>query len=104
MRPARIARLRMQNESDNLAASNGEPAAIAGDTMPPRPKLTGRRDFIVGVGKKAAYITPIVLTLTAAPAVASPHAASCKPAGQPCTRNPSCCSNVCGNAVPGVCD
>ena len=65
---------------------------------------TSRRSFIVGVGKKAAYITPIVMTLTAAPAVASAHAASCKTTGQPCTRNPSCCSNVCGNAIPGVCD
>ena len=80
----------MQADKRNTASSN--------ESMFAKSPPTSRRSFIIGVGKKAAYITPIVMTLTAAPAVASPHAASCKPTGQPCTRNPSCCSNVCGNA------
>lgn len=70
---------------------------------PNRVANPGRRAFLADVGVKAAYITPIVLTLTAAPAVASPFAASCKPIGQPCTRNPSCCTRNCDVGGTNLC-
>ncbi len=63
------------------------------------PTGTGRRAFMADVGRKAIYITPIVLTLTARPAVASPHSASCKPPGGSCRINSDCCSNNCDTNV-----
>lgn len=61
------------------------------------PAGTSRREFMVGVGIKAAYITPVLLTLAATPAVASPHAVSCKPLAGSCSTNHDCCSNNCNN-------
>ncbi len=55
----------------------------------PAPATT-RRGFVHEVGKKALYITPVMLTLTASQAMAigSP---SCKPVGSPCTVPGDCC-------------
>ncbi len=65
------------------------------------PVTTTRRSFLGNVGKKTAYITPVLLTLTAAPAMATGHAASCAPAGGSCTTDNDCCSNSC---TGGICD
>jgi len=59
-----------------------------------------RRAFLMGVGRKAAYMTPVVLTLAAAPALASPHSASCKPIAGSCDSDNDCCS---GNCEGGFC-
>ena len=63
------------------------------------PRSPERRAFLTDVGKKAAYITPVVLTLAAAPAMASPPSVSCKGSGEACTLSESCCSNSCTGAT-----
>jgi len=68
----------------------------------PRPALkrvnakggTTRRTFLGNVGKKALYVTPVVLTLSASEArAASPS--PCLPIGSPCAVNEDCCSTIC---------
>ncbi len=55
-----------------------------------------RRGFLVEVGKKSAYITPLVLTLAARPAMATaPWPSDCEPPGSPCEANEDCCTNDC---------
>jgi hypothetical protein len=55
---------------------------------------TTRRSFVKSVGKKALYVTPVVVTLTANEAhAASP--ASCIQYGSPCTVHEDCCSLNC---------
>jgi len=49
-----------------------------------------RRAFLGGLAKKALYVTPAVLTLTAQQAVAG-SASPCKPNGSPCTDHDECC-------------
>ena len=63
---------------------------------------TTRRSFLKNVGKKALYVTPVVMTLTAqeACAAASPSFVSCGPAGDPCVVDTDCCSN---NCMMGMC-
>jgi hypothetical protein len=63
------------------------------------PERSTRRAFLAGVGRKAVYVTPIVLTLSANSAFASPHSASCKQLGGSCTTNNDCCSNNCTESV-----
>jgi hypothetical protein len=65
------------------------------------PRSPERRAFLTDVGKKTAYITPIVLTLAASPAMASPPSVSCKDTGVACTLGESCCSNTC---TAGTCE
>ncbi len=56
-----------------------------------------RRSFLRGVGKKAVYMAPVFLALSASDA----HAASgefdstCGDEGSPCTVDADCCSNMC---------
>lgn len=66
--------------------------------------LSSRRAFLAGVGRKTVYVTPVLLTLTATPAMASGFSASCKPKGQACTRNLSCCSNDCDTGGTNTCN
>ncbi len=61
-----------------------------------------RRSFLRGVGKKAVYMAPVFLALSASDA----HAASgdfdstCGDIGSPCTVDAECCSNNClGNPM-----
>ena len=55
-----------------------------------------RRDAITGGIRKAAYITPIVLVLSAQQAVAA-SGVSCGIVGSPCTVDPECCTGLtCG--------
>ena len=68
------------------------------------PVATTRRAFLAGVGRKTAYATPVLLTLTASPAMASGFSASCKPQGKPCTRNLSCCSDDCDTGGTNTCN
>lgn len=66
---------------------------------------TTRRSFLSNVGRKAAYITPILLTLSAAPAAASSAIPSyCTGAGSPCSVDGDCCSESCGVGTPEICD
>ncbi len=59
---------------------------------------SSRREFLRRVGKKSLYVTPAVLTVTAAQS----HAASgdffsnCGDPGSPCTVDADCCTNECG--------
>ena len=80
-----------QDLTQSANASPEDPAPRAGEGP-----TTTRRRFLLGVGKKAIYATPILLTLAASEARAG--SASCKPAGSPCTTAAECCSNFC---IPG---
>ena len=68
---------------------------------------TSRRGFLGDVGKKAAYVTPIVLTLTARQAVAlgsnpsDTPSAACLDPGELCGTDEDCCSGKC---TGGVCE
>ncbi len=57
-----------------------------------------RRAFLRSVGKKTLYVTPVVMTLTAAPAFASgaPSGTSCGGLEEACTVNEDCCTLNCG--------
>ncbi len=50
-----------------------------------------RRSFLKDVGKKAIYVTPVVMTLSAERAQASATQPSCGFAGSPCTTDDDCC-------------
>ena len=69
-----------------------------------RPNAT-RRDFLGRVGKRAAFIVPVVWTLTAQDAQAAgsnPSASpSCVPHGGLCAMDSDCCS---GNCTGNECD
>jgi len=74
--------------------------AAAGATAGRRDaRSDNRREFLVKVGRKAVYLPPLVLSLSATPAFASPHSASCKPLGGSCDSNDDCCSNNCNSGV-----
>lgn len=61
--------------------------------------FTTRRRFLGGAGKKAAFVVPVVWTLSAPKAMAAgsnPSAnPSCATDGEICVTNTDCCSNVC---------
>ncbi len=78
---------------------SADPTPAAPTPAAPLPVGGSRRDFMTGVGKKALYITPVLLTLSAAQAIASPHAASCKTLGGSCSTNSDCCSNSCDTGI-----
>jgi hypothetical protein len=57
-----------------------------------------RREFLGGAVKKALYVTPVVLTLTAASSRASStdgFDSTCGDFGSPCTLDAQCCSLMC---------
>lgn len=66
-----------------------------GTTRSADPALTTRRTFLSGVSKKALYLTPVVMTLTASPAFASGAGSGCAYVGEACTSNEECCSTIC---------
>lgn len=58
---------------------------------------TTRRTFLRDVGKRAIYVAPVIVALTAsqAQAGASP---SCVPSGEYCEQDSDCCSDRCSGA------
>ena len=52
-----------------------------------------RRGFVTGVAKKAAYVAPAVMVLTAAQRVAADYT-GCTGPGSPCTMHNQCCPNA----------
>lgn len=79
----------MNNEATkaNTRAEPGTPA-----------RQFSRRTFLRGAAAKAAYITPVVLTLSADSARAgSEFNSTCGDVGSPCTVGLECCSLVCNN-------
>ncbi len=58
---------------------------------------TTRRSFVKSVGKKALYVTPVLMTLTAneAHAASASAALPCYEYGDPCTADEQCCSLNC---------
>ena len=52
-----------------------------------------RRGFVTGVAKKAAYVAPAVMVLTAAQRVAADYT-GCTGPGSPCTTGIECCNYV----------
>ncbi|MCK4659749.1 MAG: hypothetical protein KAV82_09540 [Phycisphaerae bacterium] len=69
---------------------------------PKVPATTTRRTFLSSVGKKTAYITPVLLTLTASPAMASNPHHSCARTGSPCGVDDDCCGSL--TCTGGICD
>ena len=58
-----------------------------------------RRSFLKDVGKKAVYVTPVVMTLSAERAQASATQPSCGIEGSPCTTEDDCCVGCCSNGM-----
>lgn len=82
--------LQVENES-KVGALNSLKLADA-------PPAGTRREFLGNVGKKAAYIAPIVMTLTASQARAGSAAdfdSTCGDDGSPCTVDEDCCALNC---------
>lgn len=62
------------------------------------PRRYSRRTFLRGAAVKAAYVTPVVLTLSANSAKAgSEFNSTCGDVGSPCTTGLECCSLICNN-------
>jgi hypothetical protein len=59
---------------------------------------SNRRQFLGHVGKKAAYVTPVFLALSASQALAASGEfdSTCGDVGSPCTVDGDCCTNNCG--------
>lgn len=76
------------------------------EIKPRTPEATTRRRFLASVGRKAAYATPVLLTLAAQDArgVEAAPSASCQSTGSPCTVDADCCSNSCGTIMAMECD
>ena len=72
-------------------------------TAPAAPTVSTRRTFLGDIGKKAMYITPVLLTLTASPAMASP-ADSCARTGSPCLLDSECCGALTCNLGTNKCN
>jgi len=62
-----------------------------------------RRAFLGAVGKKALYVTPIVMTLTAQQARAASTPSSCTSTGEACTEDTDCCTTHCNPQDTCVC-
>jgi hypothetical protein len=82
------------------ASGQGPAAGADADAAASSAPVSTRRAFLRSVGRKAIYVAPVLVTLSARDAVASPHAASCKPLAGSCDTNDDCCS---GNCSGGVC-
>jgi len=68
------------------------------EERPPRSSGPTRRAFLKGLGVKAMYTTPVVLTLAAQPALADYLIYSwCLPPGATCLNHGECCLGVCEN-------
>ncbi len=53
-----------------------------------------RRSFMVGLGKKAVYVAPVVLALKAAQRAGADFT-GCVGPGSPCNIDGDCCSSTC---------
>ncbi len=84
----------MKDQSDSYDQAEPQAPATRADA---RPEST-RRSFLGRVGRKAAYVAPLVLILSASEAAqaASP---SCMPSGGACTVDAECCTGMCN---PGM--
>ena len=58
------------------------------------PTLSTRRKFLASAGKKAAFIVPVVTSLTAQEALAA-GSYGCSPYGAPCVVDEDCCDLNC---------
>jgi hypothetical protein len=71
------------------------------------PALATRRTFLSSVGKKALYLTPVMMTLAASPAFASGipsgQASGCVAIGDPCSADGDCCTLHCMSGA-AVCE
>ena len=66
------------------------------DEGPPEGAAIGRsrRSFLAFAGRKAAFVVPVVWSLTAEPAMAV-SGGTCSPNGNACAVNADCCSLNC---------
>lgn len=73
------------------------------DEGPPGSATIGRtrRSFLASAGMKAAFVMPVVWSLTAEPAMAV-SGGTCSPGGAPCAVDADCCSLDC-NVGSGMC-
>lgn len=80
----------MRNEADPQDHADSRAPVTRVDA---KPKGT-RRDFLGSVGKKALYVAPVILTLSASQTAlaGSPY---CLPSGAACTTDSECCSGDC---------
>ena len=87
----------MEPETDR----SNKPNAAANPPGDRRAAQATRRAFLGAVGKKALYVTPVVMTLTAQQARAT-SAVSCGSVDTPCTTDEDCCTTNCA-AGPMTC-
>lgn len=77
----------LENQRTQAESTGGvEPSGRAD----PAPAIT-RRKFVSAVGKKALYMAPVIVTLTAPEAMGAPGSGNCYPVGSPCTAASDCC-------------
>lgn len=70
------------------------------EESPPEGAAIGRtrRSFLASAGKKAAFVMPVVWSLTAEPAMAV-SGGTCSPGGNACAVDADCCSLNCNGGT-----
>ncbi len=77
-----------------FALNQEESSGVEPRAPDPRPdERKSRRSFLAAAGKKAAFVAPVVLSLTAQPVFAA--SGSCSPYGAACEVNDDCCTLNC---------
>ena len=79
------------DDRENQRAQAGSTGGVEPSGRADPAPATTRRRFVQDVGKKALYITPVVLTLTAAEALGAPGSGNCYQLGSACTAASDCC-------------
>lgn len=87
---------RESNQLDNVAEAL--PPGVEHEERSPT-----RRAFLRGTVRKAVYVTPVVLTLSASQVRAgSVWDSTCGDEGSPCALNEECCSLMCTDPGSGM--
>ena len=93
----------MQDQPGTPDECDTEPRSGFGNAKPG----STRRSFLKDIGKKALYVTPVVMTLTAQAARAQVGTGSCIPEGSDCIEGEDwqCCDfiDMMGNPQTGTC-
>ena len=87
----------LHDDTDDCRSAGPEGDAAAGEDER-RERASTRRSFLRDVGRKAAYLTPVVMTLAAKEVRAgSGFRSTCRDVGSPCTAvvDPCCTGLIC---------